>query len=207
MRQFRCFAQACNCMFRLEASVSPCHRLSPVPTLSGYGLPLPSGNVHFMSSVLTTKEIDEPTLIQVIITPTNASQELIELLCGLLEKDPAMRLGITLYSSTQQLQGAVQPEEQLIFNTWCSSSGYPDGNPGNTQLMPDTQNGCARLRGLDNEPSSPFINMSSVLSLLWTPCITIVSFANLKYMFANLLLHCLAFFIETYYRCSYSIPI
>eukprot|EP00731_Ephydatia_muelleri_P002572 Em0001g2572a len=95
--------------------------------------------VHFMSSVLTTKEIDEPTLIQVIITPTNAYQELMELLCGLLEKDPAMRLGITLYSSTQQLQGAVQSEEQLIVNTWCSSSGYPDGNPGNTQLMPDTQ--------------------------------------------------------------------
>ncbi|KAL5517248.1 hypothetical protein EMCRGX_G002752 [Ephydatia muelleri] len=92
-----------------------------------------------MSSVLTTKEIDEPTLIQVIITPTNAYQELMELLCGLLEKDPAMRLGITLYSSTQQLQGAVQSEEQLIVNTWCSSSGYPDGNPGNTQLMPDTQ--------------------------------------------------------------------
>ncbi|KAL5517290.1 hypothetical protein EMCRGX_G002814 [Ephydatia muelleri] len=66
-------------------------------TLSGLSL----HSVHFMSSVLTTKEIDELTLIQVIITPTNASQELIELLCGLLEKDPAMRLGITLYSSTQ----------------------------------------------------------------------------------------------------------
>eukprot|EP00731_Ephydatia_muelleri_P002563 Em0001g2563a len=39
-------------------------------------------SVHFVSSVLTTKEIDEPTLIQVIITPPNASQELIELLCG-----------------------------------------------------------------------------------------------------------------------------
>ena len=49
--------------------------------------------VHFVSSVLTTKEIDELTLIQVIITPTNASQELIELLCGLLKKNPAMRLG------------------------------------------------------------------------------------------------------------------
>ncbi|KAL5517215.1 hypothetical protein EMCRGX_G002718 [Ephydatia muelleri] len=110
-------------------------------------------SVHFMSSVLTTKEIDELTLIQVIITPNNASEELIELLCGLLEKDPAMRLG------TQQLQGAVQSEEQLIVNTWCSSSGYPDGNPGNTQLMPDTQNGCARLRGLDNEPSSPFSHL------------------------------------------------
>ncbi|KAL5517259.1 hypothetical protein EMCRGX_G002766 [Ephydatia muelleri] len=59
-------------------------------------------SVHFVSSVLTTKEIDEPTLIQVIITPPNASQELIELLCGLLEKDPAMRLG------TQHLQGAVR---------------------------------------------------------------------------------------------------
>ena len=56
-------------------------------------------------------------------------------------------------------------------------------------------------------PICCFINMGSVLSLLWTPCITIVSFANLKYMFANLLLHCLAFFIETYYRSSYSIPI
>ncbi|KAL5517275.1 hypothetical protein EMCRGX_G002789 [Ephydatia muelleri] len=64
------------------------------------------GNVHFMSSMLTTKEIDELTLIQVIITPTNAYQELIELLCGLLEKDPAMRLG----STVMMLLAVMDPE-------------------------------------------------------------------------------------------------
>eukprot|EP00731_Ephydatia_muelleri_P002587 Em0001g2587a len=90
MRQFRCFAQACNYPQRLEASVSPCHRLSPVPPLSGYGLMAKEihdqfifpnmlamrHSVHFVSSMLTTKEIDELTLIQ----------------------NPAMRLG------TQQLR-------------------------------------------------------------------------------------------------------
>ena len=63
---------------------------------SGHSLhcPHPSGTVHFVSSVLRTMEaIDELTLNQVIITPTNASQELIELLCGFLEKDPAISLG------------------------------------------------------------------------------------------------------------------
>eukprot|EP00731_Ephydatia_muelleri_P022455 Em0015g38a len=39
------------------------------------------------------EEIDQLTLDQDIIVPTNASQELIDLLCGLLEKDPAKRLG------------------------------------------------------------------------------------------------------------------
>ena len=39
------------------------------------------------------EEIDQLTLEQDIIIPTNASQELIDLLCGMLEKDPAKRLG------------------------------------------------------------------------------------------------------------------
>ncbi|KAL5517320.1 hypothetical protein EMCRGX_G002851 [Ephydatia muelleri] len=58
-------------------------------------------------------------LALIIITPTNASQELMELLCGLLEKDPAMRLGITLYSSTQHLQGAAKS----LCLTMCQAYG------------------------------------------------------------------------------------
>ena len=122
-------------------------------------------------------------------------------------------LSIPVHSSSRELCNQRNSSLSILG---APASGYPDGNPGNTQLMPDTQKWMCQAswtRQWTIKSFFPFvvlltfINMGSVLSLLWTPCITIVSFANLKYMFANLLLHCLAFFIETYYRSSYSIPI